>query len=384
MVNMAAALYIHIPFCIRKCSYCDFYSVKADDFNITQFLNMLTNEMRLYSENSSIKDFGFRTLYIGGGTPSVLSSRQIASLLDKLRDSFRLSENAEITIEVNPETVDLNRLTEYRETGINRVSIGVQSFIDDDLRVLKRIHNAATAVKCVELAHLAGFENISLDLMYAIPGQTLERWLRNIDMAVALSPNHVSFYGLTIEDGTLIQKQLRQGRYSGIAEDVEREMYLQGVDKLGKSNIRRYEVSNAALPGYECIHNAMYWDGSPYLGLGPSAHSFWNNQRQWNTSSIDTYCTVLQKSKLPVQNRETLSIEQQIMESIMLGLRREAGVDMDAFRRRFNIDFAEHCRNTIELLMAYEEPLIHIDGHQLKLTPRGFVLYDEILYKFVD
>ena len=384
MMNMDAALYIHIPFCVRKCSYCDFYSVKAEDSKVTHFVNMLTKEIGLYAENSGIGDFIFKTLYLGGGTPSILTSRQIASLFDVIRDSFRLSANAEISIEVNPETVDVNMLTDYRETGINRVSIGVQSFFDDDLKVLKRIHSATTAAECVELAHQAGFENISLDLMYAIPGQTLETWLRNIEMAVALSPHHISFYGLTIEDGTLLQKQLRQGRYGIVAEEVEREMYLQGVNKLEQANFRRYEVSNSALPGYECMHNAMYWDGSPYLGLGPSAHSFWNDQRQWNTRSLDTYCTVLQKNELPVRDREILSVEQQMMESIMLGLRRESGIDMDAFQSRFDIDFREHYQNTIELLMAQEVPVIHIHGNQLKLTPPGFVLYDEILYKFVD
>ncbi len=384
MSGMNAALYIHFPFCIKKCYYCDFYSVEENAARITAWLNGLKREVSLYASHAIVKDFLFKTLYLGGGTPSILKPAQLEKLLCHVREKFSFDPQIETSMEVNPETVTLNKLKSYRDLGIHRLSIGIQSFDDRELKTLGRIHDAGRAVDCIRMAQDAGFKDIGLDLIFAIPGQTLASWTSNLRRAIESQAQHISIYGLTIERGTSMEDRIRRGELRQLSDELQRAMYLEGIDMLVKNGYLHYEISNFAQPGHESLHNRMYWKGLSYLGLGPSAHSFWNSRRQWNIRDVGMYADRLKQNVLPVENFETLTIEQEMLEFILLNLRQHTGIDLRLFREKFQIDFLKKFENELDRIQSMKEALICFDNDRLRLTPHGFVLYDEILYKFVD
>jgi oxygen-independent coproporphyrinogen-3 oxidase len=382
---MKAGLYIHIPFCVKKCAYCDFYSTTTEPSKIEQFLNAAENEVELYAQHPVFAQIKFRTLYIGGGTPSLLSAQQIDKLFQKVLSRFHFAKDFEFTIESNPETISFSKLKEYRSVGINRLSIGVQSFSDSELQTLGRIHNSDQAKKCIEWASQAGCDNINLDLIFAIPGQTLNDWQDNLEQAIQLKPKHLSIYCLTIESGTPLERQILSGKLKKVNEETEREMYLWSIDVLSTAGYQHYEISNFALTGFECKHNLMYWDGSPYLGIGPSAHSYWNGHRQWNVDSLEQYLKLLKSNIKPVAGQEQLSQDQKILEFLYLNLRTIHGIDIRQFKYQFNLSFIEKFEKVLERLHNHPDgELFHLQKNILKLTPNGFVLFDEICQYFAD
>ncbi len=382
---MIASLYIHIPFCLRKCCYCDFYSVKFDAGWAEKFVAAAKLELASYADHPVFSQATFATIYIGGGTPSLLSANQLDSLVQQVHQHFHLRQPFEFTIEINPETVTPKSLREYRSMGINRLSIGIQSFHDAELQRLGRIHNAQQARSCIAWAQQVGFDNISLDLIFAIPGQTLPDWEINLQQALAYRPQHLSLYGLTLESGTPLETQIARGELTRIDEEIERAMYLIGRERLANGGWQQYEISNFALPGFESQHNRHYWDGTSYLGIGPAAHSFWDRQRQWNYRSLTDYCQALTAGQEPVAEQEHLSRNQEMIEFLYLNLRTVAGLDYRKFEQRFQISFTQKFAPVIEQLAAIQQAdcLVLADGN-LRLTPEGFLLFDEIIRHFAD
>lgn len=380
---MKAGLYIHIPFCLKKCGYCDFYSTHAKPEQIDAFLTACTHEIELYHDHPVFSQTEFQTLYLGGGTPSLLSAGQIENLIEKIHSRFSFANKFEFTIEVNPETISWDQLIAYRSIGINRVSIGIQSFSDAELKILDRVHSANQAVKSIEWASQAGFDNISLDLIFAIPGQTFSQWQDNLNRAIEFKPQHFSIYCLTIEEGTPLHRQIGNGDLTKIEEEIEREMYLWNIDALGAAGYGQYEISNFSRSGYECLHNQNYWNGSPYLGIGPSAHSFWEHHRQWNVASIDDYLKSVSLGKKLIFGSEELSVNQRMLEFIYLNLRTTQGIDIRVFEAQFETSFAKTFSHALDTLndLAEDQLFLH-DAKQFKLNAAGFVLFDEICQLF--
>ena len=381
-----ASLYLHIPFCERKCIYCDFYSIENMS-PMEEFLIALDREIVLYADVG--RGERFETIFLGGGTPSLLTPRQMAHLLDKLRKYFSVDPDAEITVETNPGTVDEEKLRAYRTLGINRLSIGIQSFHDDELSFLGRIHDSGEAVRCVEQARRAGFDNISIDLIYSLPGQTMERWRRNLEGAVDLAPRHVSAYSLIVEDRTPLARMVASRQVSPTPTDAEADLYDFTMEFLGSKGFDHYEVSNYALPGSRSRHNSNYWNHSDYLSFGPSAHSFWRRhepgwsipRRWWNIANLSTYCSSLRRNELPVVSSEELTQDQLRTERIFLGLRSD-GLDLDRFEADFGTTFPPSHTGLIRQLVE-EDRLVVDGGGRMRLSPKGYLLCDEICERLV-
>jgi len=382
---MKAALYIHVPFCIQKCYYCDFYSIKAEAHLIDNFIKAAKIEIELYSKHPIFSNIEFDTIYLGGGTPSLFSASQISDLFQHAQNIFHFNENLEFTLEANPETLSISKLKDYYSAGINRISIGVQSFSNSELQLLGRFHNADQARECISWAKQTGFDNISLDLIFAIPGQSLTEWQVNLNEAIHYKPEHISIYGLTIEPGTRLESEISSGKLSKVSEETEAEMYLSAVKILANHGYQQYEISNFSLPDFQSKHNSMYWNGSPYLGIGPSAHSFWQSRRQWNINSIDQYLNLIYNKQKPIGGFEKLSNEQKMMEFIYLNLRTVQGLEMKQFKNEFHLDFGIKFQNVLNKMADYSNSkLYNFEHERFKLTTRGFILFDEICQQFAD
>ena len=381
MSSNNAGLYIHIPFCVRKCPYCDFYSV-TDLALKPRFLKALIAEMKLVSA----KGFCFDTLYIGGGTPSVYGYNDIGQIVTAISRNFDLRPDAEITIEVNPGTVSIEQLKGYREAGINRINIGVQSFYQKNLDFLGRIHSANEARNAVTEAQRAGFKNIGLDLIYGLPDQSKPDWLEDMKQAVEYDPTHLSCYMLTYEKGTPLYSDLKDKRVQPLAEDNARTLFETTIDYLEYHKYFQYEISNFARIGNDgkphiSKHNLKYWTLVPYIGLGPSAHSFVEPQRYWNVSSVSSYIAAIESGRLPVAEKEVLSEQQQMIEAIYLSLRMTAGIDLVGFKAKYGIDFMETFKGEISDLE--ERNYIELKNSRCALTRRGRALLDSITSMFV-
>ncbi|HPN39730.1 MAG TPA: radical SAM family heme chaperone HemW, partial [Melioribacteraceae bacterium] len=299
------ACYIHIPFCKHKCIYCDFYSV-INFKNIDQYFTSLLKEIDYYSEKLS-SEYTIKTIFFGGGTPSILPSNKIKYIINKLKKKFFVDELAEITLEANPGTLTFNKLTKLKETGVNRLSIGVQSFNNNDLKYLTRIHTSKQAVEIINSAHKAGFNNISLDLIFNLPKQTKEYWLKNLDIATSLPINHISCYSLIVEPGTILNKQVLDGKIKINDDDIDADLYEITINYLKEKGFEQYEVSNFAKKRFQSLHNKFYWEYNEYLGLGPSAHSFINYKRWWNYTSLSYYMSAIQKNNHARMSTENLT-----------------------------------------------------------------------------
>jgi oxygen-independent coproporphyrinogen-3 oxidase len=377
-----AGLYIHIPFCIRKCSYCDFYSV-ADQSLKNAFIEALAQEMQFYAEPAVSVD----TLYIGGGTPSVLNHGEIESILTQARRCFNVLPDVELTLEVNPGTVSARRLSGYRRCGVNRINIGVQSFQNRVLGFLERIHSAEDAANSIRWARRAGFSNIGLDLIYGVSGQTEASWLADLEAAVSFGPEHLSCYMLSYEKGTPLEQRLRQGRFKPLPEERVAGLYLKTTEWLAQNGYIQYEVSNFARSGqggtgYRSRHNQKYWSFAPYLGLGPSAHSYLEPVRFWNPRSVQGYIGRLSAGNPAIADKETLTIEQQMMETVFLGLRTAAGIRMDRFHEKFKLDFPDVFGAVLPDLV--EAGLLKVEKNRCFLTRRGMLLLDGIADRMIS
>ncbi|BDQ03565.1 MAG: coproporphyrinogen III oxidase [Ignavibacterium sp.] len=372
------ALYIHIPFCDHKCIYCDFYSIITSD-NIEHFLSALKKEADYYSSLYSTNRV-ITSLFFGGGTPSLMSTEYIFEIINHLKSKFHFSAEAEITLETNPGTVNKEKLIGFRNSGINRISIGIQSFDENDLKFLTRIHYKQTAIKTVYNAAEAGFENINIDLIFNLPGQSKEKWKLNLQQAIELPIKHISAYSLILERGTILNKLVLDGKVQIQDEDYDAELYELTIDFLSENGFIQYEVSNFAKPGYECIHNKAYWHHQDYISLGPSAHSFVENKRWWNYSSLKRYINEIELNQNAVMNYETLTQHQLQVEYIMLALRSD-GIKIEEFINRFGNDWLDEHAKDFEILK--NQDLIEVKHNTIKLTSKGYAICDEILSKIL-
>jgi putative oxygen-independent coproporphyrinogen III oxidase len=368
--NEPAGIYIHVPFCKTKCPYCDFYSVT--DFSlVNSWLEALKKEMSFYCRDFHI----FDSLYIGGGTPSLLSSLQLKNLLDTLQSHFSFHPDTEITVEANPDDVTTGKIEALYEMGVNRLSIGVQSFNEKELLFLKRRHTGYKARKAIELAKACGFTNIGIDLMYGFEGQTRESWLDTMQMAVDLEPMHLSCYQFTLEKKTPYGKLKTEGKLKSITEEEEREFYLLTSSFLKLNSFIHYEVSNYGKgKEYFSRHNQKYWRHVPYLGLGPAAHSFKNDKRWWNCRSVEKYCNIILQGKLPVEGSETLSYDQLRLERLYLGFRTENGVSLD------EISSSDTTAKTLSQLT--HSGFIKIRKGRIIPTLKGYLIADRLPLMF--
>jgi oxygen-independent coproporphyrinogen-3 oxidase len=365
-------LYIHIPFCRSKCRYCGFYSTTSLDLT-KDFLDALHREMDIYRTEFS----GFDTVYIGGGTPSVLSVKDLGAILDVVANRFTVDSRAEITVEVNPADIDLNGLKALRSLGINRINIGVQSFDDDILKFLGRRHNRHQALSALTASERAEFDNIGMDLIYGVPGQEVTSWTDTLHFALSFNPAHLSCYQLTVEPDTLLGIGQAKGEISMPDEETLADLFFQTSGITEKSGYIHYEVSSFARNlELQSRHNQKYWDHTPYLGLGPAAHSFDGCRRWWNYRSLNAYIEDLKRETPPVAVSETLTDEQLRLEALFLGLRTKSGIRFEDYKLRYGYDLLSEKAEIISLLA--EKGLVEIEDGRLKPTLAGMAVADSL------
>lgn len=382
-------VYIHIPFCLSKCPYCDFNSVASGGGSVPEerYAACVLKEFNARASQEGIdRQKGLGSVYFGGGTPSVFSPAAIGGILRGVTGGFDRQFSAEVTLEVNPDTADAGKLEGFRKAGVNRLSIGVQSLDDGLLKMLGRRHSAQKALDAFRMAREAGFENIGIDLMFGLPGlnplrgQTLALWKETLKTAVALGPRHVSLYGLTIEEGTPFSRLLKKGSLGLLPEEAEIEMYKTAIDTLAEAGYVHYEISNFALPGYFSVHNSGYWEGIDYIGLGAGAHSYistpgWG-RRWWNAREPEQYMERVESSGMAVEGSETLKMEEASAESLMLGLRMlTKGIVRSEFKKRFNMLPEKIFKKLIEF---EAEGWIKSTTESIILTPKGALISNEL------
>lgn len=362
-------LYIHIPYCKQKCKYCDFVSFPRMEETADEYLTALYREAERYRGEK------IDTIFIGGGTPSVLKPYQIEKITKMCFDVFDVADGVEFTSEVNPGTLDDDKIKAMLNGGINRISVGVQSFDDTELKTIGRIHDGKTAYNTICRLAENGISNISLDLMTALPGQTMSTLKKTLDIAVSLPVRHISAYSLIIEDGTPIEKEYSMGKIKLPSEDADREMYKYTVDFLDKNNFRQYEISNFAQNGYECRHNIKYWTGEEYIGLGVAAHSYIGNERFYNTSDIKEYINGSEKEII------TITRDDAIAEFMITGLRMKKGVSGTRFKKRFGKSVEDVFGKELDKFVRLG--LMEFDGERYFLTFDGINVSNSILCEFV-
>lgn len=362
MKEFFSSLYIHIPFCIRKCKYCDFYSLIYDTALEKIFIESLLREMEMTAE----KPHCIETIYIGGGTPNCLSPHAWEKILRKLMKTYRISENFEFTVELNPALIDERIIAIFKDFSVNRLSIGIQSFVDRELKTLGRLHSSEEALKTVNFLSKKGFENLSIDLIYSIPGQTVDSFLSSLSIATSLEIKHISIYELTLSRETELYREIERGIIKGLDEEQTEKLYLTGSNFLEQRGFFKYEISNFAKESYECKHNLAYWLRKPYLGLGPSAHSFIGNRRVYNPSDLFLYAKELEQKRLAWKTDRVLSEEDKIIESLILRLRLKEGVEIKS-----------NC--LLNFLRNFESHgLTETQETRVSLTDRGMLLSNEI------
>ncbi len=370
-----SGIYIHIPFCKQACHYCDFHfstSMKKKDemvLALAKELQLRKNEFQFDAEFPCIE-----TIYFGGGTPSVLTVKEIQLLIDTVRQNYPVSQNPEITLEANPDDLSEENLTAFAAIGINRLSIGIQSFFEEDLKLMHRAHDSVQAKKCLEFA-TRYFDNISLDLIYGIPGMTNERWQQNIETALSFGIPHISSYALTVEPKTALNKLIQTGKVAAPKDEVAQEHFLILVETLEANGLVHYELSNFGKENYFSRNNSAYWLGKKYLGIGPSAHSYDGVSRSWNVANNALYLKAIQKDELP-REVELLSQEDRYNEYIMTGLRTIWGVSLVRIEQEFGPDYLNYLKQQSQKFI--HDGLLIITDEILKPTLKGKFLTDGI------
>jgi oxygen-independent coproporphyrinogen III oxidase len=368
---MIKSLYVHIPFCLKKCLYCDFNSYTNIDLQ-NSYLKALEKELL------NIRQTKFETIFIGGGTPTILSINNLEYLLGMLK-RFNASE---FTIECNPGTLNGEKLKLMKDLGVNRLSIGLQAWQNKHLESLGRIHNQKEFIDNYKLAREYGFDNINIDLMFGIPNQTLEEWKETICNVIELKPEHLSCYGLIIEEGTPFYSLYEKGFYKAVDEDVERQMYYFVIDELKKNNYKHYEISNFAFPKHECRHNITYWKNEEYYGIGAGAHSYINKTRYSNVMDVEMYITNINKGNESwIENRIAVTRQDEISEYMFLGLRLLDGINKEQFKKRFDIDLYTLFGDEINELKTLK--LIKETGNNIALTSLGVDLSNQVFLRFI-
>ncbi len=382
---MPLAIYLHFPFCLSKCAYCDFASQPLESAGglgfARRYLDAMKIELDLRVASAEFNGAEVETIYLGGGTPTVLPVEWIDEVLGRIGQRFAVSHQAEVTIEANPGTVDEARLRGLLAAGVNRISLGVQSFSDEMLRLLGRAHTAAEAKEAVAAARAAGCINLSLDLMYGLPRQLLEEWEKTLAEALATRPEHISTYALSLEVGTPLEERVECGAIPQPDDDTAADMYLLAMEMLDEAGYLHYEISNFAQPGRECQHNRRYWANDEYLGLGASSHSFRGGVRWNNSPDAVVYTEWLERGKLPVARAETLSVRARVGEALLLGLRRAEGVSEEEVGARYGLVPREAFAEEIERLCG--EWLLVMEEGRLWIPREKWLLSNEVLAHFV-
>ena len=391
------ALYIHIPFCETKCPYCDFNTYAGINHLIPSYIDALTNELHTWAV--TLGHPYVSNVFLGGGTPSMLSANQMDSLLSLVHSEFAVRQNAEVTAEVNPDDVTLDRLSGFRNAGINRISMGVQSFFDPELQLLGRRHNVSQVLKAFEIIQNSGINNISMDLMYGLPHQSFEAWKRNIETVITAAPQHISAYALTLEPETPMAHRVSKGILPEQDSDLAADMYEWASLELARAGYRNYEISNWALPGRESRHNIIYWHNLPYLGVGPGAHSFLGGYRFANGKSPLAYMAkvntwgeppadlevLLRESPGYIEDIEPMDRETEMADSLIMGLRLADGVRNRDFRERFGLNLHEVYGDAIKETISLG--LLRSSGMwpeaTIRLTDRGKLLANEAFLRFL-
>lgn len=396
---MAAGIYIHIPFCVKKCNYCDFFSQPVDDENIIKsYTRALLKEIAFYGEKYG-KKFEADSVFFGGGTPSLIKPSFIARIIEDLRQNFDIKDDAEISMECNPATADEEKLAAYRKAGVNRLSIGAQSFDDHVLKKLGRIHTASDITQTIKAARKSGFENINLDLMFAVPGLDGRKWRSTIRKALNARPEHISFYSLEIAPGTPFYNMVKDGIMAETSPAADRRMYSVALDELEKAGYIHYEISNSALPHKECRHNLKYWRFSDYLGFGASAHSFMGGVRFSNIADIKKYIRVMENQDLARNCRlggsevigadcvdwfHVNTVRDSAGEYTFTALRTRRGVILPEFAKKFKCEFWEmFLEEKPEFETFVRQEYAVSDSHHIALTKKGIDISNKIMALFV-
>jgi len=378
---MKLGLYLHFPFCISKCPYCDFnsYPIKEDS-QISSYISALYQEIIAYSQKFTKSNI--KTIYFGGGTPTILSGAQIYNILEFCKDKFNIDKNAEITIEANPGTLNGEKIKLLMRSGINRLSLGAQSFDNLFLKKLGRIHNAQDIIDSYLLARATGFNNINLDIMFALPGQTTENFQATLKKAVSLKPDHLSLYNLTINPGTEYYENHKKNNLKLPSEDEEFDMYDWAIKFLKKNNFEHYEIANFAQPHKRSLHNLIYWKNQPYLGIGAGAYSFIRGYRYMNYKDPEKYIKEVINNKFPIDHGEKLSLRKRMIETTILGLRTKDGVSFKEYKTRFGVTFDDIFSKQMDKLVNLG--LLKKDDSKIKLTDKGIFLANTVFREFVD
>jgi len=372
---------VHVPFCLRKCRYCDFLSFEChDEKALSQYADALCREISTRYEEWPYKVVD--TIYIGGGTPSILPAEDMKRIMECICSNFTVADDSEITIEANPATLDDRKLETYLESGINRISIGVQSFDKSILNLLGRVHDKNDALNAVRMAKKAGFNNVNVDMMFGIPGQTMKMWRDSLRQCIFLRPEHISLYSLQIEEGTPFYQMMENGTLEPTPDSTDRTMYHDAVDMLVQAGYHHYEISNGALPGYESKHNLKYWSYNEYLGLGPGASSFIGGHRFKNISSVLEYLQFIKQGLPPVKHEdvEHYTLRDEMGVYVFTGLRKTDGFDIRDFEETFRTDFFDVYDPEI---LTRLRGLVEMQGCILRLTDKGLDVSNKVMAEFV-
>ncbi len=372
-------LYVHIPFCIKKCKYCDFKSFELHKSEKQRYLKYLKKEMYLYKEDIASEKMS--SIFIGGGTPSVLNSQEIKELFDSIKENFNIDDNAEITMECNPGTLTLEKLKMMRNCGVNRLSIGLQAVQNKHLEYIGRVHTYEIFEKNYRQAIEVGFDNINIDLMYALPNQSREDWIESLEKVVNLNPTHISAYSLILEEDTKLFEMHEKNEFKLLDEDTDIEMYEYTIDYLNNNGYRQYEISNYAKEGFECKQNILYWKCEKYIGLGLSSSGFLNDTRYNNFSDMKKYEEMISNKMKPIESKEKLNTKDEIEESVFLGLRMNEGIKFDDFERKYKFNFKEEYKEEIKKLKELQ--LIDADDNSMKLTQKGREISNSVFVEFM-
>jgi len=391
-VNKKAGIYIHIPFCKRKCTYCNFNTTDFFDDLAARYIESVVREIRYSGEllSDDRKRVSVDTIFFGGGTPSIVEAEQLARLIEACRSSFQVADDSEITIEINPSTFARNKLEGWRAAGINRASVGVQSFIDSELVSLSRTHTSDRARATIDALREAGFENISLDLIAGLPEQRLDDWEFNLDEALKLRPEHLSLYLLEVKEGTQLYAQIKRGQRPRPDDDLAGEMYRRISEATQATGYEHYEISNFALlsgnddsqaSAFRSKHNLKYWTATPFYGMGCGAHSFDGRARWSNILKTESYIDSVTATGRAEAERRELSVEDLAAEALFMGLRLREGISLEEFRREYSLDIIERYKG--ELVRLEEAGLVEVTGQRLSLTQEGRLLSNEVFITFV-
>lgn len=369
-----AGVYLHIPFCRKACSYCDFH-FSTNLGRKEQMVSAIRQELDLRRSFFS-EDAPLQSIYFGGGTPSVLTPAEVAGLIQTTESLWGIAADAEITLEGNPDDLSVDYVRGLRNAGVNRMSIGVQSFKESDLTELNRSHDASQALEAMEICRQGGIANVTMDLIFGLPNSTLEDWRQNLQQLLEIRPTHASIYSLTIEEKTALAHQIRKGTVSVPNDEAYEAQFRLAHELMTEAGYEHYELSNYALPGHRAQHNASYWAGEPYLGVGPSAHSFDGMKRSWNVSNNQKYLNAISSDSVGTEGEEVLSLTDRYHEYVMLGLRTERGIDQEVISQSFLPEFENQFGAVIEEWKTAGKLISK--GSLLKLSPEGWFLSDRI------